>query len=208
MKTRIITTALALSLAGTLLADETQQAKSKPTVDRTPKAVSGEVLFARGDCAMVTTSSASYANLQRDAKFAFGVMPMPYYDDINQAPYNTAVGGAGLWALGGKTAAEYKGVAKFFVFLSKPDTQAAWHQKTGYLPLSAAAHELTRKQGYYDKSPGIEVGIKQVTNRGAPTAHSRGVRLGNYAMVRAIIDEELEEMKRALADGGDAAKED
>ena len=49
LKTRIITTALALSLTTAMLADETAQAKPKPTVDRTPKAVSGEVLFTRYD---------------------------------------------------------------------------------------------------------------------------------------------------------------
>ena len=50
MKIRIITTAVALSLTGALLAAEkAQQAKPKATVDRTPKAVSAEVQFARYD---------------------------------------------------------------------------------------------------------------------------------------------------------------
>lgn len=152
----------------------------------------GEALFKRGECALLTTSSAAYANIQKDVKFEFGVMPMPYYDDINNAPYNTAVGGAGLWVMNGKQAAEYKGVAEFLVYLAQPDTQAKWHQKTGYLPLSRAAYDLTRKAGYYDAKPGADIPIQTVTHTGKPTAHSRGVRLGNYALIRAIIDEELE----------------
>ena len=55
MKIRIITTALGLSLAAALGAQEQQTAQTaaqqqpKPAVDRSSKAVSGEVLFARYD---------------------------------------------------------------------------------------------------------------------------------------------------------------
>jgi len=31
-----------------------------------------------------------------------------------------------------------------------------------------------------------------MVNKGKPTAYSRGVRLGNYAQIRAVIDEEIE----------------
>jgi sn-glycerol 3-phosphate transport system substrate-binding protein len=154
----------------------------------------GEALFIKGDCAFLTTSSSSYAAIKRNASFKFGVMQMPYYDDINKAPYNSSIGGAGLWAMGGKKPIEYKGIAEFFVYLSQPETQALWHQRTGYLPLSRAAYELTKKQGFYDAEPGIEVSIKQVRHSSHPTAFSRGVRLGDYALVRAILDEELEEV--------------
>ncbi len=49
MKIRTITTALALSLTTVLMADEPAPAKPKPVVDRSSKAASGEVLFARYD---------------------------------------------------------------------------------------------------------------------------------------------------------------
>ena len=152
----------------------------------------GEALFLKGDCGMLMTSSASYANLKRNASFDFGLMLMPYYDDINKAPYNTSIGGAGLWAMAGKKAAEYHGVGEFFAFLAKTETQALWHQRTGYLPLSRAAYDLTLKSGYYDAFPGVDVSIKQVVNASKPTAYSRGVRLGNQAAIRSILDEELE----------------
>ena len=38
-------------------------------------------------------------------------------------------------------AEEYKGVGEFLAFLSTSDVQAAWHQNTGYLPITAAAGE-------------------------------------------------------------------
>ena len=154
----------------------------------------GEGRFARGECAALTASSASYANLLRNAKFRVTVLPLPYYDDINKAPYNTLMGGASLWAVGGKTAGEYKGVAKFFAFIAQPEVQAAWHQSTGYLPITRAAYEITKAAGFYQKHPGFDVGIQQMTNgSGVPQAYTRGIRLGNHVMIRAVVDEELEQ---------------
>ena len=154
----------------------------------------GEGRFARGECAALTASSASYANLLRNAKFRVAVLPLPHYEDINNAPFNTLMGGAGLWAVNGKTAGEYKGVAKFFAFISQPEVQAEWHQATGYLPITRAAYEITKSAGFYQKHPGFDVGIQQMTNGGGiPQAYTRGIRLGNYLMIRAVVDEELEQ---------------
>jgi sn-glycerol 3-phosphate transport system substrate-binding protein len=153
----------------------------------------GEARFARGECAMLTASSASYGTLVRDVRFEFTVLPLPHYDDINEAPYNTLMGGASLWAMNGKTPTEHKGVAKFFAFLAQPQVQAEWHQSTGYLPITRAAYELTRKSGYYDKYPGTEVALRELMNKGAPKTYARGIRLGNHQMIRAVVDEELEQ---------------
>jgi len=113
-----------------------------------------EAKFIRGECAMLTGSSASYAEILRNASFRFGVARLPYYDDINQAPFNTSMGGAALWTMAGKKPAEYKGAAKFLAFVAKPEQQAYWHQNTGYLPVSSAAYEITKKPGFYEKIPG------------------------------------------------------
>ena len=86
---------------------------------------------------------------------------------------------------------EYKGVAKFFAFLSRPEVQAKWHQTTGYLPITRAAYELTRSQGFYDKNPGADIAYKQITLN-PPTDDTRGLRLGSYVTVRDIIEEEME----------------
>jgi sn-glycerol 3-phosphate transport system substrate-binding protein len=154
----------------------------------------GEARFARGECASLTASSASYANLMRNAKFRVTVLPLPHYDDINDAPHNTLMGGASLWAMGGKSAGDYKGVAKFFSFLSQPEVQAEWHQATGYLPITRAAYDITKAAGFYQKHPGTDIGIQQMTNGGGmPKPYSRGIRLGNHLMIRAVVDEELEQ---------------
>ncbi len=54
------------------------------------------------------------------------------------------IGGASLWVMSGKETGQYKGVAAFFDYLSKPDVQSASHMRTGYLPITMAAYEMTR----------------------------------------------------------------
>jgi sn-glycerol 3-phosphate transport system substrate-binding protein len=149
-----------------------------------------EAKFYSGECAMLTSSSAAYGNIAKNAKFKFAVSPLPYYNDVKGAPQNTIIGGASLWVMSGKKTNEYKGVAKFFKFLSQPEVQAKWHQETGYLPITTAAYELTKKSGFYDTTPGPKVAVEQMIVK--TTAKSRGIRLGNFAQIRTIIDEELE----------------
>jgi sn-glycerol 3-phosphate transport system substrate-binding protein len=147
--------------------------------------------FTSGECAMITTSSGSYANIKASAKFAWRVATLPYYADVKGAPQNTIIGGATLWVLNQKNKDMYKGIAKFFTFLSSPEIQSEWHQKTGYVPITLAAYDLTRKQGFYQTNPGTDIAIKELTNK-PPTANSKGLRLGNFVQIRNIIDEELE----------------
>ena len=94
--------------------------------------------------------------------------------------------------MSGKSADEYKGIAKFFTFLSSPEIQAEWHQATGYLPLTIAAYELTKKSGFYEKNPGTDVPVQQMIVK--TTDRSRGVRLGNMVQIRDIVHEEMEAM--------------
>lgn len=153
--------------------------------------VEGERRFASGECAMVTAASSSYADLRREAKFDFSVAQLPYYDDIRGAPHHSLIGGAGLWVLAGKKNAEYRGVAKFLAWLARPEVQAEWHQRTGYAPVTRAAYELTAQQGFYRENPGHEIAIRQLLLN-QPTRESRGIRLGEFQQIRAIIEEELE----------------
>jgi sn-glycerol 3-phosphate transport system substrate-binding protein len=147
--------------------------------------------FTSGDCGIITTSSGSYGNIKANAKFDWGVALLPYYADVKGAPQNTIIGGATLWVLTQKNPDVYKGIAKFFTFLSSPEIQSDWHQKTGYVPITLAAYELTKSQGFYEKNPGTDIAIKELTNK-PPTANSKGVRFGNFVQIRNIIDEELE----------------
>jgi len=149
--------------------------------------------FQSGECAMETTSSGSYANIKANAtgKFEFGVAPLPYYPSVKGAPQNTIIGGATLWVMTQKDPNLYKGIAKFFTFVSSPEIQLDWHKSTGYVPITLAAYDLAKKEGLYKERPGFDTAIMELTNK-PPTPNSKGLRLGNFVQIRNVIDEELE----------------
>ncbi|MBI3454600.1 MAG: sn-glycerol-3-phosphate ABC transporter substrate-binding protein UgpB [Candidatus Rokubacteria bacterium] len=165
--------------------------------------------FATGECGMFLASSAAYAGFVKatQGKFEFGIGMLPYWPDVPGAPQNSIIGGATLWVLSGHKPAEYKGVAKFFSYLSLPEIQAASHQRTGYLPITLAAYELTKRQGFYEKYPGTDTSIRQMNNK-PPTENSKGLRLGNLVQIRDVIDDELEAVwagKKSAKEALDAA---
>jgi sn-glycerol 3-phosphate transport system substrate-binding protein len=166
----------------------------------------GDAKFSSGECAMFSGSASATAGIRKAARFEWSANFIPFHDDVKGAPQNSIIGGASLWVMGGKKPAEYRGVAKFLAFLSRPETQMEWHTGTGYVPITLAAYELTRKTGYYDKNPGADLPIRQLTHR-PPTANSKGLRFGNFVQGREVIEEELEavfsgrkEAKAALDD--------
>ena len=156
------------------------------------RANAADAVIVAGECAMGTGSSGLYGNLKRNAKFAFGTSTLPYYSDVKGAPQNTVIGGASLWVMAGRQPDEYKGVAQFFEFLSRPEEAAKSHQRTGYLPLTIASFELTEKSGFYKENPGTDVAVTQMIRK--TTENSRGIRLGNFVQLRTVIDEELEQV--------------
>ncbi|BAM86653.1 putative ABC transporter substrate-binding protein [Bradyrhizobium oligotrophicum S58] len=151
-----------------------------------------EPRFQKGECGIFIGSSATRADIKANSKFEVGYGMMPYWPDVAGAPQNSIIGGATLWVLRDRPAAEYRGVARFFAYLSRPDIQAAWHQNTGYLPITRAAFDLTRAQGFYDRNPGAVISIEQVTLN-PPTENSRGLRLGSFVLIRDAIEDEMEQ---------------
>jgi sn-glycerol 3-phosphate transport system substrate-binding protein len=160
--------------------------------DYSGRATTAEPRFQNGDCGIFIGSSATRADIKANSKFEVGYGMLPYWPDVAGAPQNTIIGGATLWVLRNRPHDEYKGVAKFFGYLSKPEIQAAWHQNTGYLPITRAAFDLTRAQGFYDRNPGAAISIEQITLK-SPTENSRGIRLGSFVLIRDVIDDELEQ---------------
>lgn len=168
-----------------------------------------EPRFQNGECGIFLGSSATRADIVKNAKFEVGYGRLPIRSLIAGAPQNTIIGGATLWVLRGRTPEEYKGVARFFSYLSKPEVQAAWHQATGYLPITHAAYQLSRDQGFYTRNPGADIAIEQMTAK-MPTENSKGLRLGSFVLIRDAIEDELELAfagKKSAADALASAQE-
>jgi sn-glycerol 3-phosphate transport system substrate-binding protein len=156
------------------------------------RASAADAAFYSGECAMTTASSGIYGSIVKNGKFAFAESTLPYYPDVPGAPQNTIIGGGSLWVMAGQKPEVYKGVAAFLNFLSRPDVQSASHKRTGYLPVTMAAYKLTEESGFYKEHPGADTAVNQMIRK--TTAKSRGIRLGNYVQIRAIEDEELEQV--------------
>ena len=147
--------------------------------------------FPSGECGIFLGTSAARVEILARANFAVGYGMLPYWPDVPGAPQNSIIGGATLWVLKGRPQPEYAGVAKFFAYLSRPRVQAWWHQATGYLPITRAAYDMTRMQGFYDRNVGADTSIEQITLH-PPTENSKGLRIGSFVLIRDVIEDELE----------------
>lgn len=153
----------------------------------------GGAAFPAGQAAISFNSSAGRAAVQREARFRWASVVLPHHGDITTSPKNGVIGGASLWALTSRnrTAAEYRGVAEFYRFISEVEQDKWWHQVTGYVPLTLAAYEASKAEGFYERNPGADAAITQLS-RAEPTPNSQGFRLGGFVEIRNIIQEELE----------------
>jgi sn-glycerol 3-phosphate transport system substrate-binding protein len=177
--------------------------------DYSGRASAAEPRFQNGECGIFIGSSATRADILKNARFDVGFGALPFWGDVQGAPRNSIIGGATLWVLRDRPREEYKGVARFFAFLSKADVQSAWHEATGYLPLTRAAYELSRERGFYDRNPGSAISVEQMMLT-PPTENSRGLRLGSFVLIRDAIEEEMEQAfagKKSAQEAMDAAVE-
>ena len=150
-------------------------------------------IFLAGQSAITFNSSAYRGALLKGAKFAFAQALLPYDPTIIKQPINSIIGGASLWPMTAphRTAADYKALAEFLRYIAKPEVDATWAENTGYVPVTLAGAALMQQQGWFEKNPGTDLPIKQLT-RGKVTPNSRGIRLGRLPEIRNIISEEFE----------------
>ena len=164
-----------------------------------------DALFYSGQAAIGFGSSAGRGLIAANAKFKWAAALLPIDPEVNPNPINSIIGGASLWTMTTKqrTKEEYKAVAQFLKFLAIPEQDAHFHQATGYVPVTFGGYEKSKADGYYDKQPGADIPIKQLS-RGTVTPNSRGLRLGRLAEIRNILYEETEKALQGQQSGKDA----
>jgi sn-glycerol 3-phosphate transport system substrate-binding protein len=145
--------------------------------------------FEEGKVAMWLGSSGSFGGLsKKDLPFDFSATYLPYWETVTTEPKQTFIGGAALFAMSGKSAEENEATAAFFKFLTKPETQYFWHKDTGYVPITEAAYDMAKADGYYDRAPAAEVGIKQLSLPAGD--NTKGYRMGFYVQIRDVMNRE------------------
>ena len=149
----------------------------------------GDQPVINGEAAIGLASTALVGTLTKTAKFEWGTGNLPRIAGYPVG--NSIIGGASLWVMKGHKPEEYKAVAKFLEFLAKPEQQAWWHAETGYLPVSNSALKALTATGHFKKNPNMWTAFAQIT-KGKTTKNSQGVRLGNLAAIRDVIEAEME----------------
>ena len=132
------------------------------------------------------------ATIKQNAKFKFGVSTLPYYADVagraaeHDHRRRVAVGD------GRQEAGRVQGRRQVpDVPVAAASVQAEWHQETGYLPITMAAYEMTKKSGFYEKNPGTDV-VGAADDRQDDEQLARHPRSATSPQIRDVIDEELE----------------
>lgn len=148
--------------------------------------------FEQREVAMWLGSSGSFGGLKQSAEFEFGTTYLPYWESVYENAGSTFIGGAALFAMNGHTDEEYEAVAAFFNYMTKAETQYFWHRETGYVPITEAAYDMAKKDGYYTKNPDAEVGILQLSLPGAEW--TKGYRMGFYVQTRESIYREMDRL--------------
>jgi len=146
--------------------------------------------FASGECAVLTSGSGAFGEFNAKRGLSFGVAPLPFYAQATKQGGRPFVSGSAFWAMDGRPQAEEKATAGFLAFLSKPVVAAAWHQRTGFLPLTDAAFRAS-DVSFYSKVPGAQAVVASM--RDNPTANERGFRMANYDRIQPVIDRELDD---------------
>jgi len=145
--------------------------------------------FEEGKIAIWLGSSGSFGGLStKDLPFEFSATFLPYWEGVTAEPKQTFIGGAALFAMAGKSDEENAATAAFFEFMTKPETQVFWHKETGYVPITEAAYEMAKAEGYYDEAPAAEIGIQQLSLPAGD--NTRGYRMGFYVQIRDVMNRE------------------
>lgn len=151
--------------------------------------LSPEQLFTSGTCATFVASTAAHAGISSTAQFDWNATYLPHEEGTE--PKNSTIGGGALWVLQGESDEEYAGAAAFLDFVASPATQVWWSSQTGYVPVTNAAYDMLKADGYFEKNPTREIAILQL-GRGEPTESSRGFRFGNHNQSMQILVEEIQ----------------
>jgi sn-glycerol 3-phosphate transport system substrate-binding protein len=146
--------------------------------------------FVSGECGMYIQSSALIGGFTKGVKFNWATGQLPHWG----APYPKAtsiIGGATLWVMKGKPAAENRGTALFLKFISDTNQQMWWHVTTGYLAISNSAVKNLETGYHFKRNPDQFTAFAQLT-KGKATPNSQGLRLGNFVQIRDVIEGEME----------------
>lgn len=152
--------------------------------------------FLQGKTAMMWTSTGNLTNVKNNAKFGFGVTPLPA-----KVQPGSPTGGGNLFIFQTKDKKKQQAALEFVRWLSAPQRAAEWSIATGYIATSPAAYDTEAMKKYAADFPAALVARDQLEEAVAElSTHEEGriLDLVNDAVAAAVTGQKTPQ--QALAD--------
>jgi sn-glycerol 3-phosphate transport system substrate-binding protein len=147
--------------------------------------------FQAQEVAMLIYSSSDTSIAVNDTDFANQTSFMPYNEAIDYV--GNLIGGATIWMLDGMDQTTEDGALAFVNFFSNAENAAAWHQLTGYEPITESGIAVLADEGWYEAAPDFKVSSDQLA-AAQNTPASLGALLGNFVGIRDVITLAIEDI--------------
>jgi sn-glycerol 3-phosphate transport system substrate-binding protein len=113
--------------------------------------------FLVGKTAMMWTTTGNLTNVRKNAKFDFGVAPMP-----KAKRGGSPTGGGNFYLFESATPEQRQAAFEFVKWMTSPENAAAWSIDTGYVAVSPAAWETDKMKAYVKEVPQATVARDQL----------------------------------------------
>jgi sn-glycerol 3-phosphate transport system substrate-binding protein len=152
--------------------------------------------FLQGKTAIMWTTTGNLTNVKNNAKFEFGVTPLPA-----KVQPGSPTGGGNLYIFQTKDRKRQLAALEFVKWLSSPERAAEWSIATGYIATSPAAYETEAMKKYVADFPAALVARDQLEQAVAElSTHEEGrmLDLVNDAVAAAVTGQKTPQ--QALSD--------
>jgi sn-glycerol 3-phosphate transport system substrate-binding protein len=106
---------------------------------------------------MMWTTTGNLTNVRKNAKFDFGVAPMP-----KAKRGGSPTGGGNFYLFESATPEQRQAAFEFVKWMTSPENAAAWSIDTGYVAVSPAAWETDKMKAYVKEVPQATVARDQL----------------------------------------------
>lgn len=159
--------------------------------------------FIAQDVAFMIYSSSDTSVITSDAEAAGFEAVASFYPRNQDVEYvGNLIGGASLWLSNNLSADVEEGALTFLLYFTNTENSAAWHQLTGYIPITKSAVELLETEGWFEENPNSRIAGEQLAGSTATTA-TAGAIVGAFPAIRNHVTNAIEQV---LVNGRDVTE--
>jgi sn-glycerol 3-phosphate transport system substrate-binding protein len=150
--------------------------------------------FVAQDVAMMIYSSSDTSVITSDAEAAGFDAVASFYPHNQDVEYvGNLIGGASLWLSNNLAPEVEEGALTFLLFFTNTENAAAWHQLTGYIPITKSAVEMLEAEGWFEENPNSAVAGEQLAQSEATSA-TAGAIVGAFPAIRDHVTNAIEQV--------------